>query len=204
MTSLLARYQRIAPLYDLLDQPFERGRYREIRPQLFAGLSGTILDAGVGTGRNVPFYPPGARVVGIDLSPAMLARASRRLALASAAVELRQMDVTRMDFADKTFDAAVATFLFCVLPDEAQLPSLAEIRRVLKPGGVLRILDYTRPSQPQRRAITKIWEPWVRFAYGASYDRRSERYFPAAGLEIVEERFLVDDLIKLVAARVPG
>jgi ubiquinone/menaquinone biosynthesis C-methylase UbiE len=204
MTSLLARYQRIAPLYDLLDQPFERGRYRELRPQLFAGLLGAILDAGVGTGRNIPFYPSGARVTGIDLSPAMLARAARRLELASAAVELRPMDVTRMDFADKTFDAAVATFLFCVLPDEAQLPALAEIRRVLKPGGVLRILDYTRPTQPLRRAITKIWEPWVRFAYGASYDRHSERYFPAAGLEIVETRFLVDDLIRLIAARVPG
>jgi ubiquinone/menaquinone biosynthesis C-methylase UbiE len=100
VTSLLARYQRIAPLYDLLDRPFERGRYRELRPQLFAGLSGTILDVGTGTGRNIPFYPSGARVTGIDLSPAMLARAARRLESASATVELRQMDVTRMDFAD--------------------------------------------------------------------------------------------------------
>ena len=97
MTSTLQRYQRIASLYDLLDLPFEYGRYRRIRPLLFAGLSGRILDAGVGTGRNAPFYPAGSSVVGIDLSPAMLARAERRRALSAATIELRQMDVTSLD-----------------------------------------------------------------------------------------------------------
>ena len=83
-TSNFARYQRIAPFYDFLDLPFECGRYHKIRPQLFAGLSGLILDAGVGTGWNFPFYPPVARIVGIDLSPAMLARAARRRPLSAA------------------------------------------------------------------------------------------------------------------------
>ena len=78
MLSTFERYQRIAPLYDLLDLPFEYGRYRQIRRLLFQGLAGRLLDAGVGTGRNFPFYPPGSRVVGIDISPAMLARAGRR------------------------------------------------------------------------------------------------------------------------------
>jgi ubiquinone/menaquinone biosynthesis C-methylase UbiE len=57
------RYERIAPFYDLLDLPFEYGRYRRIRPLLFEGLSGRLLDAGVGTGRNFPFCPPKAKVV---------------------------------------------------------------------------------------------------------------------------------------------
>ena len=64
MTTNFERYQRIAPFYDLLDLPFEYGRYRRIRPLLFKDLSGRLLDAGVGTGRNFPFYPPGASVVG--------------------------------------------------------------------------------------------------------------------------------------------
>ena len=139
--STLDRYQRIAWVYDLLDLPFEYGRYRKIRPQMFAGLSGRILDAGVGTGRNFPFYPPSAQVVGIDLSPAMLARAQRRLPTAAAPVELRRMDVTRLDFPDNHFDAAVATFLFCVLPDDMQLAALRELRRVVKPGGLIRCLE---------------------------------------------------------------
>jgi SAM-dependent methyltransferase len=78
MASNLERYQRIAPADDLLDLPFERARYRRLRPLLFQGLSGRVLDAGVGTGRNFPYYPPDASVVGIDLSPRMLARAERR------------------------------------------------------------------------------------------------------------------------------
>ncbi len=69
-----ARHQRVAPLYDLLDLPFEDGRYRALRRRMFEDLFGAILDAGVGTGRNMPFYPEHGWVVGIDLSPAMLAR----------------------------------------------------------------------------------------------------------------------------------
>jgi ubiquinone/menaquinone biosynthesis C-methylase UbiE len=134
------RYQRIAWAYDLLDLPFEYRRYRKIRPQMFYGLSGRILDAGVGTGRNFPFYPAGSEVVGIDLSPATLARAQRRLSAAATRVELREMDVTRLEFADHSFEAAVAAFLFCTLPDELQVAALRELRRVVKPGGIIRCL----------------------------------------------------------------
>ncbi len=200
-TSNFARYQRIAPFYDVLDLPFEYGRYRKIRPQLFAGLSGLILDAGVGTGRNFPFYPPGARIVGIDLSPAMLARAARRRPSGRAEIELRQMDVTRIDLPDCHFDAAVATFLFCVLPDELQVPALRELNRVTKPGGIIRLLEYTRPQGAIRRAMTKVWEPWVRWAYGAGFDRRTEQHIPEAGLRLIQSRFVVDDLIKIIEAR---
>src|SRR5438094_8257761 len=103
MTSNLARYQRIAPVYDLLDLPFERRRYRALRPLLFRDLAGRLLDAGIGTGRNFPFYPRGTTVTGIDLSPAMLARAERRRSQAAVPVELRRMDVTTLDFPDAVF-----------------------------------------------------------------------------------------------------
>jgi ubiquinone/menaquinone biosynthesis C-methylase UbiE len=137
-------YRRMAWAYDLVVFPLEYARYRKIRPQLFRGLSGRILDAGVGTGRNFPFYPPGSAVVGIDLSPAMLARAHRRRAAAAAPVELRQMDVTRLDFPDGSFDAAVAALLFSTLPDDLQIAARRELRRVLKPGGIIRCLEYAR------------------------------------------------------------
>lgn len=98
--SNLARYERIAPFYDLLDAPFERRRYRALWPLLFQGLTGRLLGAGIGTGRNFPCYPHGATVVGIELSPAMLACAELRRNQAAASVELRQMDVTALDFPD--------------------------------------------------------------------------------------------------------
>jgi len=195
------RYERIAWAYDLLDFPFEYGRYRQIRPQLFRGLSGRILDAGVGTGRNFPFYPPASEVVGIDISPAMLARAEHRRTSAMTAIELRQMDVTRLDFPDRWFDAAVATFLFCTLPDELQVGGMRELKRVVKPGGIIRCLEYTRPSGGFRRAMTRLWEPWVYWAYGAGFDRQTERRAPEAGLELFESRFVHDELIKLLGAK---
>jgi len=199
--STFERYQRIAPVYELLELPFEYGRYRRVRRLLFEGLSGRVLDAGVGTGRNFPFYPPGTTVVGIDISPAMLARAERKRKSAVADVQLRQMDVTRLDFADRTFDAAVATFLFCVLPEELQVPALRELGRVVKTGGPVRLLEYVRPHHTVRRFVARLWEPWIAWAYGASFDRRTEEHIPEAGLKLMEARFLVDDLVRLISAR---
>jgi len=106
-------------------------------------------------------------VIGIDLSPAMLSRAARRLPVAAAPVELREMDVTRLEFPDGYFDAAVTTFLFCTLPDELQLPALGQLRRVVKPGGTIRLLEYVRPRGTIRRAITKLWEPWIAWLWSS-------------------------------------
>jgi len=199
---LRERYQRIAPFYDLLDFPFEHGRYRHIRPLLFAGLSGRILDAGVGTGCNIPFYPADACMTGIDLSPAMLARARQRAKAVGRTVDLQLMDVTRLDLPDDMFDAAVASFLFCVLPDESQPDALRELRRVIKPGGTLRLLEYIRPTVALRGFIARLWEPWMAFAYGAGFDRRTQAHLRDLGFEIVESRFVVDDLIQMIEVRI--
>jgi ubiquinone/menaquinone biosynthesis C-methylase UbiE len=202
MTSNVARYQRIAPFYDLLDLPFERRRYRALRPLMFQNLRGRLLDAGIGTGRNCAFYPPDATISGIDASPAMLERARHRCPTLAAAGRLYRMDVTQLDFPAGSFDAAVATFLFCVLPDELQVPALRELRRVVRPGGLIRLLEYVRPNGTIRRVMSRIWQPWIAWAYGASFDRETERHVPEAGLKLVESRYVVDDLVKLITARV--
>ena len=203
MTTNVQRYQRIAPVYDLLDLPFERRRYRAVRPLLFHGMAGRLLDAGIGTGRNCEFYPPGAIVSGIDSSPAMLARAHDRCPTLAAGGRLHQMDVTALDFPTGSFDAAVSSFLFCVLPDPLQVPALRELGRVVKPGGVIRLLEYVRPQGTLRRIVSYIWQPWIRWAYGASFDRHTEQHVPAAGLELLESRYVVADLLKLLTVRVP-
>ncbi len=195
------KYDRIALLYDLLDLPFEHGRYKPLRAQLFEGISGTILDAGVGTGRNMPFYPDSCHVVAIDISPAMLARAEKRRARLGKDVELLEMDVMATTFADRHFDAVIATFLFCVLEVDQQLPALRELARICRPAGQIRLLEYTYSQDPVRRFIMRLWAPWVRWAYGAAFDRDTERYVPEAGLEIVEVRFLYQDIIKMIVAR---
>lgn len=203
MTTNVERYQRIAPVYDLLDLPFETRRYRAVRPLLFDGMAGHLLDAGIGTGRNCEFYPPSAIVSGIDISSAMLARARERCPTLAAGDRLYQMDVTALEFPTGAFDAAVSSFLFCVLPDQSQVRALSELGRVVKQGGIIRLLEYVRPRGTLRRILSYIWQPWIRWAYGASFDRHTEQHVSAAGLELVESRYVVDDLLKLVTVRVP-
>ncbi len=192
------RYTRIARFYDLLDFPFEYLRYRPIRRMLFGGVRGAVLDAGVGTGRNMAFYPGGGEVVGIDLSPQMLARAGKRKESLGVEVELREMDVRATGFADGRFDFVIATFLFCVLDADDQLPALSELRRICKPGGEIRLLEYTYSTRPVKRLVMRLWAPWVRLIYGAAFDRETERYVTAAGLRLVEQRFVFQDIIKLL------
>jgi SAM-dependent methyltransferase len=114
------------------------------------------------------------------------------------------MDVTALQFPAASFDGAVASFLFCVLPDPLQLPALRELRRVVKPGGTIRLLEYVRPRRKWPRIVSRIWQPWIKWAYGASFDRHTEQHVPAAGLEILESRYVFDDLLKLITAGVPG
>ncbi len=132
----------------------------------------------------------------------MLARAERRRAQSGAAIELKQMDVTRLKYPVDSFDAAVATFLFCVLPDDTEMHALRELGRVVKPGGLIRLLEYVRPQGTLRRVIAKLWEPWMAWAYGASFDRQTEKHVPEAGLELIDSSFVVDDFVKLISARV--
>ena len=195
------KYQRIARFYDLLDFPFETRRYKGLRAHLFEGVRGRVLDAGVGTGRNIPFYPPGARVTGIDLSPAMLARATKRRERLGATVDLLEMDALNTTFPDRHFDAITSSFLFCVLDDTQQLPALREMHRICKPGGSIRVLEYALSKRPFKRFMMRLWAPWVRWAYGAAFDRDTEQYLSQANLELVEKRFLFHDIIKLIVAR---
>ena len=194
-------YNRIARLYDILDLPFEHGRYRPVRRVMFEGLGGDLLDAGVGTGRNFPFYPKDANVTGIDLSHAMLGRALWRKEKLGTRVELMEMNVMELKFADDSFDSIVSTFLFCVLDNEHQQPALEELRRVCRPDGVIYILEYVISGNPMRRFMMKLWAPWVRFAYGAEFDRNTEQYLEAASLELIEKKYLYKDIIKLLTVR---
>jgi ubiquinone/menaquinone biosynthesis C-methylase UbiE len=111
------------------------------------------------------------------------------------------MDVMATDFSDRHFDYVIATFLFCVLDDEDQLPALQELKRVCKPDGEIRIIEYTYARNTLKRFVMRLWAPWVRLVYGATFDRHTERYVEAAGLQLVEERFVLQDIIKLLVLR---
>lgn len=200
MDCLRKTYNRICGLYDLLDLPFEYGRYRYLRPRVFDAVANAprILDCGVGTGRNIAYYPPDAKVTGIDLCPGMLARARKRARSLGHDVELTEADVCGLPFADGTFDAAVATFLFCVLPDEVQPAALTEMARVVKPGGSIVLLEYIYSRDPRRRRIQRFLAPWVEWAYGARMDRRTREHVTKVGLDVRADEFLHADVILML------
>jgi len=197
-------YTSIARLYDLLDLPFEYFRYRHIREQLWQNITGEVLDAGVGTGRNMEYYPVNARITGIDLSPAMLGRARKRQQRLNCDVRLLNMNVTALSFKAQSFDVVVSTFLFCVLDDALQLPALKELARVCRKDGEIHILEYAYSKRPLKRLIMRLWAPWVKWMYGARFDRNTEQYADAAGLELVSETCLHQDIIKLLVFRLRG
>lgn len=134
-----ARYNRIAWMYDFSAYLVESLAFKRWRRHLWSRVpSGNGLEVGVGTGMNIPYYPPEAHVTAVDLSPKMLERARRRANKVGADVELMEMDGERLEFLGNTFDWAVATFVFCSVPDPVQ--GLRELRRVVKPEGRIFLL----------------------------------------------------------------
>jgi ubiquinone/menaquinone biosynthesis C-methylase UbiE len=194
-------YDRMAPVYDALDAVYEWSWKRRLRAELFRHARGRVLDIGVGTGCNMPFYPSGSEVVGIDASRGMLERARERAKVLGRHVELREMNLLRLAFPDASFDTVAVTFVLLCLPDELQRPALEELRRVLKPDGRILILDYHRSSRKHVQFWTKAMARWLRWAFAARFDPATERYVDAAGLAVEERRSLMSDGVAMLVLR---
>lgn len=194
-----ARYDRLAALYDAVDLA-EVVYKRRVRPRLFAGLSGRILDAGIGTGCNMPFYPRQAWTVGMDLSPGMLVHAKERAARLGRQVNLVAMDLTNTGFEDESFEAVVSAFTFCTLYDDLQRPALVEMARILKPGGQIRILDYALSRWPVVRQAMQAYQVWEKAVWHGAFDRGTEHYLAPAGFTDVREDSYVGDMVRLFTA----
>ena len=145
-------YEFYAPIYDFVfDWIFAPGRVAAVE-MLRVEPGETVLEVGIGTGLNLPLYPPAARLVGIDLSQEMLDKAVERVQnLAMPNVTLKVMDATSMDFGENEFDKAVATYTISAVPDPVSV--LREMRRVVKPGGSIVILNHFRSD---RRGVGRL------------------------------------------------
>lgn len=134
-------YAGCAHWFDRLDWLDHKltGRYRR---QLFGTASGRVLDVACGTGANFPYLPPTVDLVGIDISPEMLAKAATRLETLEVDGTLREMDAQALDFPDDSFETVLSSLSTCTFPDP--IAALQEMDRVCKPDGRILLLEHGR------------------------------------------------------------
>ena len=194
-----ARYAHIAPVYDLLDGPFEP-LYRPGRLLIGAASVGLTLELGAGTGKTFPFYGQAARVVASDLSWSMLARARRRLHPPIQA--LLVADAARLPLHGASVDTVTAAFVCCVQADPG--PALREIARVLRPGGRALFLECVLPAHGWRRRLVRLLEPLLHGLYGLHWRRDLPQRLAAAGLPVTEVRPVWGPMVQAIVAAKPA
>jgi ubiquinone/menaquinone biosynthesis C-methylase UbiE len=191
------RYNRQAALYDLREAPMELfiGRWRRrLWSQIPPGSR--VLEVGVGTGKNMRWYPPGVSVVAIDFSPRMLARAVRRARGERVDVQLALMDAQALAFAAASFDVVVTTCVFCSVPDPVL--GLGEVRRVLRPDGRILLLEHVRSGLPLLGRLMDWLNPLSVRLQGANINRDTVGNVQKAGLSARRVDNLFLDIVKLI------
>ncbi|MBC8463634.1 MAG: class I SAM-dependent methyltransferase [Deltaproteobacteria bacterium] len=197
--NIIKRYNRIAWVYDWIEVPMEMMRFAQWRARFRDHIVGPrILEVGVGTGKNFPYYPKDAQVVAIDFSPRMLAKARKRALKQETKVELHEMDVQDLKFPDHAFDTIFATFVFCSVPDP--VAGLQELHRVCKPDGRLILLEHMRPANLFMGLFFDLLNPLVVRMVGANINRKTIDNIHKAGWHIKIEEHLSSDIVRWIEA----
>ena len=206
------RHPVFARLFDRLSGLMEK-EVAAHRDELLSGLSGRVVEIGAGNGLNFHHYPTTVEgVIALEPEPYLRRKAQEAAGDAPVPVSVRDGAADPLALDDRSFDAAVASLVLCTVPDQAR--ALAELRRVLKPGGELRFMEHVRADSP-RKALLQRWLDrtgiWPRLAGGCHFARDTIRAIEAAGFAV--ERVGTFDLGPswittnphvLGAARVPG
>jgi ubiquinone/menaquinone biosynthesis C-methylase UbiE len=151
-------WEKLAPRYDKDIKLFERVLFSGGRQWVCSKAKGEVLDIGVGTGRNLAYYPPDVRLTGIDLSAPMLDVARQRADQLGWQADLRIGDAQALEFADESFDTVVFTLALCSIPDGRT--ALSEAQRVLRPGGQLLLMEHVASPTPLVRAVQQLLD-WI-------------------------------------------
>jgi len=169
----------MARLYDVLEYPMEKG-FSKWRKDLLKHAKGKTLEVGIGTGKNIPYYPEDVELTGIDFSPKMIEIASKKAENYNN-VSLYLMDAESMDFENDAFDTVVTSCVFCSVPDPVQ--GLKEIRRVCKEGGKILMLEHVRSDNKMVGKMMDLVNPVPLHVYGANINRRTFENLLKAGFE---------------------
>lgn len=192
-----------AAVYDALMWPFERAAVAGWRRRLALEARGRVLEIAAGTGAQFRWYAPAAAVTALEPDHGMLARARRQAARAAAHVTVVEGRAEELPFPDGSYDAAVSTFALCTVPDPAA--ALAELRRVLVPGGGLLLLEHVHlPWEPGRSLQSRAAPAWASLAGGCRLDRDTVRFAREAGFAVLREHAHVAGWIVEASLRSPS
>ncbi len=195
-------WDRHSKTYDREMRFFDRVLFGDTRSWVCQQVTGEVLEVAIGTGLNLEHYPPGVRLTGIELSQDMLAIARRRADDLGRPVELRVVDAEALDLPSATFDTVVCTFSLCAIPDHRK--ALAEMTRVLRPGGVLLLADHVASSGRVLRAGQRVLEQVTVPVGGEHFLRRPIEYVRDAGFRIERHDRFAAGIVERLAARKPA
>lgn len=195
-------WERFAPAYDRTIAMFERLLVDDGRAWLTSRARGDVLEIGIGTGRNLAWYPADARVTGVDISRRMLAYARRRAARLGRPVDLRLGDAQLLDFPAESFDAVVFSLALCSIPDDRQ--AVREAGRVLRPGGRLLALEHVRSPHRAVRAVQRLVDLVTSRLLCDHQLREPLKHLRAEGFEIEELRRTKLGIIERIQAVKPA
>lgn len=191
-------------LYDPLMELPENLGLQQLRREAFQGVWGRVLEVGIGTGRNIPLYPPAAvaSLVGIDPDQVMLDRAEERARKVSFQVGLIAASAEDVPFEENSFDAVVATLVFCTIPDPVR--ALQEVRRVLKPDGSFHLLEHVKVKRKPIAWIQEKATPlWKHLAGGCHLDRDTLGMLQGVGFDVERVDFHLGGLFLDIFAQAP-
>jgi len=196
-----SRYNRISKIYDLLEKPMESMVMGKWREKLIKRIQGEkILEVGVGTGKNIQYYPENLDVTGIDFSKNMLEKAKNK-AKDKKNIKLLKMDAQKMAFDDNTFDTVITSCVFCSVPDP--ILGLKEIRRVCKNNGKIIMLEHMRSKNQVVGKFMDIVNFIPLNIWGANINRKTLENLNRAGFneEYIKYENIWSDIVKLIEIR---
>ena len=196
------KFQSIAPKYDFFESPMEYLLLRGLRKKIISKARGRVLEAGVGTGKNLKYYSSECKITAIDYSPEMVEIAKQKAADLKRQVDFQIMNAQKLKFAERKFDTIVDSLCLCTYPDP--IKALKEMKRVCKKNGKILLLEHGISSNALIRKMQALRKEKHYEAFACNLMRNPEELVKKAGLEIanVERKFF--GIFYLIEARPKG
>lgn len=191
-------YEKKAAGFDRFMAPMEKMMMGKWRAKLVESATGEVLEAGVGTGANLPYYSRAITVTAIDFSPKMIGIAKTKINQSTVPIELMVADIQNLPFSDESFDTIITACVFCSVPDAIR--GFCELKRVLKPKGKIYLLEHVRSENIILGPIMDMLNPLTLKISGVNINRKTEENIQTAGLKLAKVEHLLSDIVKLIVA----